>query len=282
MSRIVVPLDESPLAEEALPWAAAIAHARDLPIHLVSVYRSEPHFWEFADFEAGGSMGQAVESVPAYLDALTRRPPLTGLRVTTEVRDGDVAEQILAVCQRGDTELVAITTRGKGGFEGAGRGSVADKLVRTLPVPVLVVPPDAREASLENILVTLDGSKAAEAALQTARELSAGSGARLHLLRVIDLSNDWRVVGQDVVIEQLALRGERYVRRVAREGEVPVVLHGRAAPTIQAYARGNRCQLIVMATHGWSGPIRLELGSIADQVMRTADRPVLLVRILVE
>ncbi len=281
MSRIVVPLDQSPLAEEALPWAAAIARARDSSIHLVTVYRSDPHFWEFADIEPAGA-SQAVESLPAYLDALSRHPVLSGIRVTTEVRNGDVPGEIRAICERGATSLVVITTRGKSGFEGTGRGSVADKLVRTLPVPVLVVPPGAGEATLSTMLVSLDGSKASEQALGLARELAGASAGNLHILRIIDLSGSFRVVGQEELEEQLYHRAIRYVQKIAHEGEVPVVLHGRAARIIREYARGNHCDIIIMATHGWSGEIRLELGSVADEVTRLSDRPVLLVRVPAE
>lgn len=282
MTYLLVPLDQSPLAEEALPWVAAIARPQSLPVHLLSVYRSGSDFWEYADLDPASRAVQATPSLPPYLEEIARSPVLAGLRVSTEVREGDVSEQILGVVERGDAEMVVICTRGRGGFEKLGIGSVADRLVRTVPVPILVVPPHiAVPARAEGVLVPLDGSASAEAALVPARKLANALEQTVHLLRIVDLSDDWRVSGsdQEILLEELTEHAERYVQRTAIAGEIPIAIRGRKVEMIRSYARANRCSMIVMATHGWSGPIRLELPSTTDAVVRTAERPVLVVRV---
>jgi nucleotide-binding universal stress UspA family protein len=280
MARILVPLDESPLAEESLPWAAAFAHAQGLAIHLIAVRPSDEAFWEFAELDPSGPVQQAADSLPAYLAAVAARPPLAGLPVTTEVRTGDIVEQVLIAAKRGETNYVVITTRGRGGFGLPGPGNVADKLVRTLPVPVVVVPPGAAPTALEGVLVSLDGSKAAEMALAPARRLAKAAGAKLHLLRVIDPAVDWRLseADFDTFLDHLTERAGAYLSAVAEPGEVTIVLRGDPVDIILEYAHGNRCQVIAMATHGWSGPVRLELGSTTDAVVASSVRPVLVVR----
>lgn len=283
--RILVPLDESPVAEQSLPWAAALARAMDAPVHLVSVYRSDEDFWAYSDLDPSRPIREGSESVPLYLDAVARTAPLAGLRVSTEVRTGDVPEQILESAREGDTRFVVITTRGRGGFTGVGLGSVADKLVRTLPQPVLVVPPEAGAAAgLERLLVPVQGTRESEVALGPARDLARSAGGLLHLLRVIEPDGEWAVRDEeyDAYMDHLAERATRYLERLGEPGDVKVVLHGRPEVLIPEYARGNACQLIVMATHGWSGPIRLELGSTADAVVRSGQIPVLLVRVPLE
>jgi nucleotide-binding universal stress UspA family protein len=280
MPRVLVPLDESLQAEDALPWAATIARSAQLELHLLSVHRSPEEFWEFADLEPGTAVQQAVDSLPRYLDATAQSPLFKGLPVSTEVRVGDPAGEIVATAALGGTELVVIATRGKGGFTGAGDGSVADKLVRTLAVPIVVVPPGTIRQDVTGILVPLDGSAVAERALPLARRLAQSTGASLHLLRVVDLSGDWRIdAGQaEPLLDHLTRRSKEYLVRLAEEGERRATICGHPSKTIRDYARTNGCQLIVMATHGWSGPIRTELGSTADNVVRLSDRPVLLVR----
>ncbi|HEX6031753.1 MAG TPA: universal stress protein [Tepidiformaceae bacterium] len=282
--RIVVPLDQSPVAEQSLPWAAALAMALGAPVHLVSVYRSDEDFWAYSDLDPGKPIREGSETIPAYLDAVARSAPLAGVKVTTEVRTGDVPEQIVAAASEGDTKLVVITTRGRGGFTGRGFGSVADKLVRSLRQPVLVVNPDGGAVSFDRILVPVAGSTESEAALGLARDVAGATGGVLHLLRVIEPDTDWAIRDEeyDAYVDQVTDRATRYVQRLAREGDMSVVLHGRPEAIIPEYARGNRCALIVMATHGWSGAIRLEMGSVADAVVRSGEVPVMLVRVPVE
>jgi nucleotide-binding universal stress UspA family protein len=244
------------------------------------VHRSDEEFWEFAELEPGARFCQAVDSLPVYLDTMSNSPSLKRLHASTEICTGDIAQQIVEAAERGETHMIVISSRGKGGATGAGNGSVADKLVRTLAVPVMVVPPGCAPEKIEAILVPLDGSSTAERALGPARQLAQATGATIHLLRVINLSSDWRIEAGDEadLLDHLTGRAEQYLARIAEPGELPVALRGHPSMTIREYARGNHCQLIAMATHGWSGPIRTELGSTADDVVRLSDRPVLLIR----
>lgn len=279
MARIVVPLDESPLAEESLGWVAVIARAQGLAVHLLSVYRSDEEFWAYAELDPRASLRESYESLPAYLDALAIREPLAGLKVTAEVRTGDVGSEILVAASEGDTRIVAITTRGRGGFRPEGYGSVTDSLVRVSSVPLLVVPPRGIAPAIEGVVVTLDGSRDAELALVPARQLAAALGARVHLLRVIEPNVDWRILDEEYepFMEHLALRADAYLRAIALPGETAAVLRDSPAETILSYADANQCQLVALASHGRDGSIRRELGGTADAVLRAADRPVLLV-----
>lgn len=279
MSRVLVPLDESPLAEEALPWAAAIARARSQAVHLVSVYPFEEQFWELANIDPSNPLAHARESLQHYLGTAWRSPHLAEVVVTTEVRVGEVAAEIADAAEQGDADLIVITTHGRGGFDASGRGSVADKLVRTARVPVLVVPPGAPKAALGSLVVSLDGSSDAERALAPARALAEAAAAQLHLLRVIDPDVGWHLAEPELQSLEDALRtaADASLAGVSQPGDVAAVVRGKVADTIIEYANEHACDLIVMATHGRAGKLRLELGSVADRVVRLANRPVLLV-----
>lgn len=139
-----------------------------------------------------------------------------------------------------------------------------------------------------NILVPLDGSDFAERALPLALSIARRSGGRLRLLTVhvpvAALDTEPAHTPATATLEAPAREAaERYldgvlarVRATGPEaaGEVRV---GAVERVILAAAEEHGCDLIVMATHGRGGVKRLWLGSIADRVIRSAERPVLLV-----
>lgn len=283
MARIVVPLDESQLAEEALPWAATFARARGDSLHLVSVWTYDETIWNRAKVDADAELPEITSALQAYLDEAAAKPVLAGLEVTTEVRLGDVAEQLTEVASEGDTSMVVLASRGRGGLKRMFQGSVAAELAQNSPVPILVDREGGIAPGLTKIVVTLDGSETAEAALPVARELAAAARAQVHLLRVYNPYAEFAVtpMGPAPDVGDLATKlyesAEIYMKQTAREGEVWEVRSGRPLDAIIDYAAEKGCEVIVMATHGRGGVIRLALGSTSDAVMRAADRPVLLV-----
>lgn len=283
MPRILVPLDESELAEQALPWAGAVARALGLDVHLIGIWTYDEQIWLRAGVKDEADPRRIADAITAYLDRVAGTPSLAGLTVTTEARIGDVAEQITDAASAEDTRMVILTSHGRGGFKRLVQGSVADKLVRTLAQPILVVRPGQAHAALRRLLVTLDGSDTSEGALAPARELANGAGAEMHLLRVVNPLADvaWTGIGPgpdlSEITEQYTQAARVYLQEKALPGEVTDVYYGRPLDAILEYARVKQCDVIVMGTHGRGGITRLALGSTADAVMRAAERPVLLV-----
>lgn len=140
------------------------------------------------------------------------------------------------------------------------------------------------------VLVPLDGSGFAEAALPIAKEIVARGGGRLCLTTADQPSGV--MAGQGSITDALAVMGdecrlddESYLLRTAAElgkvgaGVVRVTLVD-GAPGEAICEEGGRLEadLIVMATHGRNALGRAWLGSVADHVVRHAGRPVLLVK----
>ena len=270
MAQIVVPLDTSPLAEEALPWAALLARAQNAGVHLVSTEdEREP------DAE--------IHSVLAYLNRVASADALDGLRISVEVRKGDVVEEIAASVGERETAAVVMTSHGRGGLSRVFVGSIAAHLVRTIEVPVLVQRRGGAAAALDRILVTLDGTEIAERALAPARALAAQTGAEVVLLSVYADHPETHIAhypGMDFLgarVEEMEAAAGAYLSSRAAEGERWEALPGRPLDVIVNFARDEGCDLIVMATHGRGGLVQLALGGTSDGVMRTADRPVLFI-----
>ncbi len=138
------------------------------------------------------------------------------------------------------------------------------------------------------ILVPLDGSAFAEAALAHARTLAECTGAEIVLLRVtVQPVYEYAApepVFNRAVYEDTEAEASRYVQRIAAELSAEGFkvsaesCTGPVAETILDYAQEIRADLIVMSTHGRSGLARWFIGSIADKVVRAATLPVLLAR----
>lgn len=162
-----------------------------------------------------------------------------------------------------------------------------------------------------NILFPTDGSKGADAALEHARDLASKYDATVHVLYVADSENELShmsivdegtgasgMVKPDKVeqssgmtkkggtgMDRLEAAGEKVVKTTAENLDesnvdtVSEVRHGNPYRTIVNYADENGIDIIVMATHGRRGIDRYLLGSVTEKVVRTADVPVLTVRL---
>lgn len=142
VTRIVVPLDGSALAEEALPHAARLGAVLGVGLHLVRV--AEAHLvWDTMAASAlvtaayEDALTAARREATAYLADRIRAVGGLGLPVSSEVRTGGPAAELLAALEPGD--LVAMTSHGRGGVRRWLAGSVAEILVREAAAPVLLV-----------------------------------------------------------------------------------------------------------------------------------------------
>lgn len=140
------------------------------------------------------------------------------------------------------------------------------------------------------ILVAVDGSKAAMRGLREAVRLAKSESAELCIFNVVDefyaFATPEAAIAVDVVpslreagkrvlakAEAVALKAKLKPKTVMRE-----TIGGSAADAIVREAKKQRADLIVLGTHGRRGVRRMVLGSDAEQVVRTASVPVLLVR----
>src|SRR4051794_1028718 len=155
---ILVPLDGSPEARAALPYAGALATPGS-EIILLTVVRSA------ADADAAG----------AELETAAQHLRVAGQTVRTEVAVGDPAERILDTAVNLDAEMIVMASHGRGAFGRLISGSVADRVAREATIPTMVV--RARQVEpgpigITRLVVPLDGSPLAEAALPVATAIS--------------------------------------------------------------------------------------------------------------
>ncbi len=285
MKRILVPLDGSPLAESILP--AAEEWAKEEGAEVVLLRAVLAHHVPGRDDTEG--QVRVVEEGEAYLKEMAERLERRGLpRVRWVVWYNEPATAITEAVVRYEADLIAMATHGRSGLSRLLLGSVAEAVVRSARVPVLLIRGQSawKPWTTGKILVPLDGSQTSEAILPVVERLAGPRDLTISLLEIIEpIPSVVRAEPPIGLEDMLTFRqgdAERYLAKVAaplNDKGLRVersVQHGRAAEVIAAFGRPERVDLIAMATHGRTGLGRLLLGSVAEGVLRGAAVPVLL------
>lgn len=308
---VLVPLDGSPFAEHALPLAISLCRRTGATLRLVQVLPplGDRYFWA----PLPGSPLEAElhqhyrQQAKDYLDKIAQRLGNIGnLAVVSDVvhEKLDIAGTITTEAIATQADLVVMTTHGRGTVSRFWLGSVADDLLRDLPMPLLLVRPGAglvdfsQEIVCKHLLVPLDGTDFAEGMLEPALELAHYLGADCCLLRVLRSASAQAMprpgVGSVPATFSTAIREEQaqleqgagqylasLADRLRGQGAsitTKVVVAESPAAAILEEAALSRIDLIAIQTHGRHGVSRLMLGSVADKVVRGAAVPVLVRR----
>jgi nucleotide-binding universal stress UspA family protein len=302
---ILVPLDGSTFGEHAVPWAATIARRAGAKMTLAHVHEpASVLYGEGAVMLSDELDTHARGQKQLYLDHVVGRL-YGGAAMTAEARmlEGGVVEAIHEYVNKNHIDLVVMTTHGRGPMGRFWLGSAADKLVRRLNVPLLLVHPAAttpdltEERAVHHILIPLDGSELAEGIITPATSLGESMQSDYTLLRVVRPVHPTLPYTEGLSVAQMA--GEILDRIETLQGEVLKEAQGYltgVAEKLRARSIGVRTRvaveehpasailqeagtcgadLIAIETHGRGGLIRLVLGSVADKVLRGSTIPVL-------
>ncbi|MCI0657552.1 MAG: universal stress protein [Acidobacteria bacterium] len=293
--RIVIPLDGSPRAELILGQVARILRREDSEILLLRVVNDHP---ELRRADAAKLVQEEREEAQRYIHDMVHRIASRGAKVHGRIAEGSAAETILDQAATEGATLIAMSTHGRTGLARWIMGSVAEKVVRACPIPVLLVrsfrptpqgdlePATAEEFPFRKILVPTDGSPAASAVLDPARKFAQlfDSGILvLHAELPMTLQGSTEMGTLPLSIptpseeDAATARVTERFRQAGLRAERRTVVGDPAAEILDlSHAQG--IDLIAMATHGRSGFSRWVLGSVAERVLRHAGIPLLLVR----
>ncbi len=143
INSIITPLDDSPVAEQALPHTVALAKGLNAKVVLLTVIPSIADYYWGVDFPAAafGDLAQKVETQSAaHLRTVSKKLRAAGISsVEEKVITGHVAAAIVDLARQTPDSLVAMTTHGRSGVDKLVLGGVTDRVVRQSGVPVLVV-----------------------------------------------------------------------------------------------------------------------------------------------
>lgn len=307
LQTMMVPLDGSALAEQALPLALSIAQRANARLVLVQAVPvpTDPLEVEPAWFSIDEQVELLRQEAQSYLQRIrdllllapvprADRPPPIEIAIRTIV--GTPGPALADYAAQIEADLVVMATHGRTGLGRWALGSVADKLIQLSTVPLLLLRPGTETPieftdppTVSRLLLPLDGSWLSATAIPLANEMAQLFDAEVILFRAATLpplayaSPDlallqvdlWEAARQDAsnylsaVRETLTTEGVRARALIAEDNVVAALLTAAIAEAVD---------LIVMTTHGRTGLNRTVFGSVADRVVRSGQCPVLLFR----
>jgi nucleotide-binding universal stress UspA family protein len=317
---VLVPLDGSEQAEQALPLATRIARHSGGTLLLLRVIDAandvRMFLTELAALVPDGTMEPELRDATTYLARLAAAPEMRDLKLSLGIISGKAASGILDVAQEQRADLIVMRSHGYTGTKRWMLGSIAQKVARHSPVPVLIVrengqipsgpyPDPTRPLRSIKALVALDGSKRSEATLvptvHLLEALAAPTQGLLHLIQVIPLPStgygeydQYRISSStyqeevDEAESHLSLLVDQLKKTFAPDIKLTITwsvigASDVAESLIYVAEEGEKStesgyDLIAIATHGRSGLARWALGSVTERILGATKLPLFIVR----
>lgn len=287
---ILIPTDGSNAVTPAIRHGVSLAHAYATTVHTLRIVEDKVHPGETAVSSASerNTWDEAAAIEPVMDAAHT-----LGLNVIPGIEHGRPPDVILDYIEENDIDLLVLGTHGRTGLARYLHGNISEQLIRTAPVPVLIVTEDrpalsdrrlsGGQARYTDVLVPTDGRNEASVALEHGVDIASRYGATLHGLFVVDQRTYTSRPGftWQEARESWEQRGRRVLLQVAEKAEaldldVRITLtHGNPRKEILEYATEYDIDFIAMGTRRLTGVSRFLQGSVATGVVRAADVPVL-------
>ena len=257
-SALVVPLDGSDLSLRAAPVASWFAEHFNAEVLAVTAPMT------------GESHDRAV--LPAWLEELAADDRYPRLRASV-ADDSDPVSAVSALVAKHPNSAVCMGTHSHGALTAAALGTIAERVVREVGVPVLLVGRDCRETPLGQgpVVVCHDGSPAADAILAPARAWARSLNAQIVLMHAHP-AVDFRAAQESTTAIGRALEF------LGPGTWFEEVADSFAAGAIRELAHELDASLIAMSTHGRSALARVVMGKSATWVTRESPCPVLTIR----
>lgn len=278
-SRVLVPLDGSELSLWALRRAGTLLQRPGVTATLLRVVEAPERMASELAFRMDPRHREAYRHLGVLRDALRAR----SIMAEAELRFGDRASEILQETVEGRHDVVVMSTHGRTGIPRLLMGSVAQRVVRASPVPVLLLRPrqtpdgslspveSQMPAAFSRLLVPLDETEWSLEILSSARLLARMMGAKIHLLTVVPTPADRETAG---------LRLKRLAWTIEGEGNVVETCVRVGEPVQEALAaiRDRGLDAVALMTRGPAGLDPERSGSFFDQFMKRSGVPMLVLR----
>ncbi len=301
-THLVVPLDGSHLAEAALPVAAYLAVKLDATVTLLHIIERDA-----PEAVHGERHLRTPEEAVAYLDEVARRAFPRAAQVERHVHTTETANVASSIVAHGSElamDLIIMCSHGRGGLGDWLSGTIAQQVVASGKIPVLLIRPTETAPQLafecHRILVPLDGNPEHEEGLPAASELARRTRANVHLLVVVPTLET--LTGKDAtagraagrllpgatraVLDMVQQEAVSYLRRLTptfQRQSVAVtaeVARGDPAGVITDTAQAIQADVIVLGTHGKAGMDAFWSGSLSPILAGRLRLPLLLVPVI--
>jgi len=295
LKNILVPLDGSSLAECVLPHAIAIAKAFDAQITLLNVLEqpadslrmpiADPLDWHLK------KMGSE-----AYLSAVKTRLEAIHVSVKTVFLEGSVTEQIVGFAHSNDVNLLILNSRGEYDAVSWSVRSAVQAILQQIRVSTLIIPvnhsavPEIGDLHYRRLLVPLDGSRRAGAALPLATVLAQAHHSELVLVHVVnkpEMARQMPLAQEDVelinrFVERNQEEGNKYLEYLQMHSPTDVktrlLVSENVAATLQSFSEQEQIDLLILSAHGYSGEAKWSYGAVTSRFITDGTMPLLIVQ----
>jgi nucleotide-binding universal stress UspA family protein len=278
LKKILWPTDFSDEALAALSQAEYLAKTFDAELLALHVVPDFPISLYNSTVTVKGELMRRIDLIKK--DAMERLERLKGsregsFRILT--REGNSAKAIVKTAEEEDVDLIVMGRKGMSALEKLFIGSVANQVLRTSRIPLLLTKKKGGPISFDKILVPTDFSEHEEAERDFAWRLAKAFDSELVFLHVLELhDHDFspRVLDEmmDVVSQKLSARKKREEEGIKITEDVTRALN--AALGIVDYAETHKCDMIVISTCGPGAVERFFLGSTTEKVISYSTVPV--------
>ncbi len=274
MKKILIPTDFSDHAEYALKVAAQIARKNNGEIILLHMLEL-PH--EGSDAISTGHdipelmffKNAAINKLEELMDA----DYLEGIKVSEVIQFEMAFEGILNISRLNDVDLIVMGSHGASGYKEMFIGSNAEKVVRNSEVPVLIIKKEQGEFNVDKFVFASDFAEEAKKPFSKAVEFANKFGATLHLVMINTPNNFKSTATSQATIDKFVsgFQVNKYETHIYNETNVE--------KGILNFANSINADLIGMSTHGRKGLAHFFNGSISEDLVNHATRPVVTFKI---
>ncbi len=273
---ILVPTDFSKQADSALKVAAQIAKKNDATIYLLHILELPMHL---TDLMSSGAPAPAPEAIffmkqaHKKFEEVLEQDFLKDIEVIETVSFEDVMKGIIDSSKKNEVDIIIMGSHGSTGFEELFIGSNAEKVVRTSKKPVLVIKEDCEIFDINDFVYATNFDDEDKPCLLAAHEFSKTIDAKLHLVW-INTANGFKTTYEteekmNSMISDMAM--DNYTLNIYNDITVE--------KGILNFAGSVRAGMIGISTHGRKGISHFINGSLGEDVVNHAKRPVLTFKI---
>nr|WP_282080707.1 universal stress protein [Aquimarina algiphila] len=276
MKNILVPTDFSTQAESALKVAAQIAKKNGAKIYLLHILDLPIHLSDLMSSGASAAAPEAIffmKQTHKKFEEVMEQEYLKDIEVIETVSFEDVLGGIIDSCEKNNVDIIIMGSHGSSGFEELFIGSNAEKVVRTSKQPVLVIKEDCDIFDVNDFVYATNFDDEDKPSLLAAHKFAKAIGAKLHLVWV-NTANGFKTTYEteekmNGMISNLPI--DNYSLNIYNDITVE--------KGILNFAGSVNAGMIGISTHGRKGISHFINGSLGEDVVNHAKRPVLTFKI---
>ncbi|WP_100610174.1 universal stress protein [Confluentibacter lentus] len=274
MKKILVPTDFSTQAENALRVAAQLAKKHRCGIHLLHLI--ELPLQKVDPIIANNDLPEAIffmKLASKHFETLLKKEYLKGITIYQHVEFNDIFKGVFHICEKNQIDLIIMGSKGSSGLSEMLIGSNTEKVVRTSEVPVLVIKKEHETFKIDNFVFASDFNDESKIPYTKATDFAKLFKAKIHLL-MVNTPNKFMTT---LEAEERMLNFTKHID--FKNFTINIYNDETIENGIMNYAKSINADLIGMSTHGRQGISHFFNGSISEDLVNHAKRPVMTFKI---